>query len=397
MFSKLFSGRFSPLFQASPFGFTLVELLVVIAIIGVLIALLLPAVQAAREAARRMQCTNHLKQIGIAVHNFHDTTSGLPPSTIGGRWETIPAWSRVGFWSLIFPYDEQQNLYNYIQTRGFQNSYGSTWWTNDSISATAPMNNEIRNSFGSVSIYRCPSRRGSGPLITPFESIPTTDYYKVSSNGGPSYGPQGDYVFVMSFQINQAAIDEVSDANQGHWCYQDRPVDALTTQQGPFRMALLQRTLDYTSWSPRDSMSWWLDGSSNQLIVGEKHLPPSKLGKCEPDSTDSVYPTYGDCSFLTGGEVLTQAAGRYLRDSGNGTGNIYKTGNMDYGGRALAKPNDEDSDTVRSTLFGSAHPGVVNFLLGDGSVRSLQLTTPAPILAALATVNDGTTVAIPSH
>ena len=60
-------------------GFTLIELLVVIAIIAVLIALLLPAVQAAREAARRAQCINNLKQIGIAMHNYHDTTGSLPP------------------------------------------------------------------------------------------------------------------------------------------------------------------------------------------------------------------------------------------------------------------------------------------------------------------------------
>jgi prepilin-type N-terminal cleavage/methylation domain-containing protein len=86
-------------------GFTLVELLVVIAIIGVLVALLLPAVQSAREAARRMQCSNNLKQIALAVHNYHDTHQRLPPASTNANLA-----GSSGF-AAILPYLEQGNLY----------------------------------------------------------------------------------------------------------------------------------------------------------------------------------------------------------------------------------------------------------------------------------------------
>src|SRR5215831_11971495 len=108
-------------------GFTLIELLVVIAIIAVLIGLLLPAVQKIREAANRMSCQNNLKQLGLAMHNFHDAHGGFPPA----RWDVpiypgfdalkVAAPPRISWVPFILPYIEQDNLQrNYRMDRAYQ-------------------------------------------------------------------------------------------------------------------------------------------------------------------------------------------------------------------------------------------------------------------------------------
>jgi prepilin-type N-terminal cleavage/methylation domain-containing protein len=122
-------------------GFTLVELLVVIAIIGILIALLLPAVQAAREAARRMQCSNNLKQIGLGLHNYHDVHKSFPPGYMDSNPDLgSPAGAAdnnngLGWGAMILPYIEQGPLYNKIQTQ--TNNFANHWMSGGAIAAAS--------------------------------------------------------------------------------------------------------------------------------------------------------------------------------------------------------------------------------------------------------------------
>jgi len=108
----MLSSNRRPAGKSQRSGFTLIELLVVIAIIAVLIALLVPAVQQAREAARRMQCVNNLKQIGLAMHNFHDVRLRLPNGRLQNRGSQA-SWSQ-SIWTCILPYIDQKNLFDKI-------------------------------------------------------------------------------------------------------------------------------------------------------------------------------------------------------------------------------------------------------------------------------------------
>ncbi len=292
-------------------GFTLIELLVVIAIIGVLIALLLPAVQAAREAARRAQCTNNLKQLALATHNYIDANNCLPMGDFYGR-NVNGGLIRQNFGQFValLQYYEQGTLYNalntslqiYLAPNSTVNGIGMSvlWCPSD----------------GSVSGAYYPGKSGDGWDDSP---IPMR-YSSYAGNSGPYYYyPGGSSTFGL---LNQ---------NPGVFFHVGHP---LGTNRSPVRLAEIT------------------DGTSNTFLFGDHSYTRIALGKSDP---------YGPSWWTSGWFSDTNASTLFPP-------NYFKS----YAAALMIPSKFSNGDSNFENTFSSLHPGGCNFAFCDGSVHFIK-------------------------
>lgn len=326
-------------------GFTLIELLVVIAIIAILIALLLPAVQQAREAARRMQCRNNLKQLGIALHNYHSAQSCFPPSTMqvqGFHNGTLGEFFAWGTLAMLAPYVENSSVYDTMNLEqplyvsGGGGSYGYKISDANKLAA------------GTIeTLYLCPSDSSS----------PVSSDYEVNGLAPANYA---------------ACVG--TGANGGTPFQTD----------GMFYAASRIRVADIT------------DGTSNTAAMSECLLgagPERHSGTMPPGGEQTSY------AYTAGAVSDSACAGASQWNSTNHKGFLWAVGELrttaynHYYGPNSRLPDCIGYDSAYATTgwhaARSRHTGGVNLLLADGSARFVSENIDIGIWRALATRAGG--------
>jgi len=339
-------------------AFTLIELLVVIAIIAVLIGLLLPAIQKVREAANRMACTNNLKQLGLAAHNYQSTFSKLPPGYLGPLNDQMamkttladPTIQWVGVLVFLLPYMEQRQVYNQInqtwtpldiKVQGDTKAKNGNWWTDPTkVNVNTNTYNNITIAHTKIKDFVCPSH-------DPYSSTPDiafgSHYFCL---GPPSLTTNGVFVTIDTSKSDPMDAQDIGRTTyvgvagawgKGTYTYptSNPPVGDIGRYEGIF-----------TNRST-NSVGAILDGTSNTLMMGE-HT------RFIENSTDQVCwhwwcsGNYGDTIFTSFWPINPQKKLSYSCQGVN------------------AHPPVEAASSM--------HPGGANFAMMDGSVRFIKET-----------------------
>ncbi|HPP54147.1 MAG TPA: DUF1559 domain-containing protein, partial [Thermoguttaceae bacterium] len=319
-------------FRPALHGFTLVELLVVITIIGILISLLLPAVQAAREAARRAQCGNNLKQIALACHLHLEQHGFWPSGGWGHAWIGDPdrgfGRRQPGGWIYsVLPYLEQQALHDL------------------GVGGTPQQKLDAANQLAAtpVAVFNCPSRRRA------------RTYPHNSGSTGPFNPGVGGLRMPQPPQVAKSCYCLNGGTYYLNWC------------DGPSTIAAGDSSNPCPDVSQANGLSFWRseltmadirDGASNTLLIGEKYINPDYYHSCyAPGDSQCMY---------------------------NGT----DEDNTRYCGPSYPLRQDNRNYYLEQN-FGGAHPGGCQFALADGSVRSISFSIDVNMYALLSNRRDG--------